>query len=293
MPDGSAREPHAFFERAGGGDIKAFIDNYLGNYTVTKSHGYISLPTTNHDMPRPKCGRDEQEVRTILAMLLTMPGIPFIYYGDEIGMDYIYPTPDKEGGTIGTLQRSGSRAPMQWSKGRNAGFSTAPVENLYLPIDPSISRPDVASEEKDPASMLNFTRQLLKLRHDHPALGNTADFQPLYAEQNRYPFVYLRRAGNEQIIISVNPSERSCSVTLNGLNDATPLLVQGAVIRNGRLEMSPVSFGIFSVHVGTGAYPSVGESAYTRRSKAANRAWDGVFGCQTRVNCVANRDFGR
>ena len=191
-------------------------------------------------------------------MLLTMPGVPFIYYGDEIGMNYIYPTPDKEGGyisgrrpgtsTIGTLQRCGSRTPMQWSKEKNAGFSTAPAEKLYLPIDPSPSRPDVAAEENDLASMLNFTRALLKLRRDHPALANTADFQPVYAEKNRYPFIYIRTAGSEQIIVSINPADRSCSVTLNGLNDATPLLVQGAVLQSGRLDMDPVSFGIFAVH---------------------------------------------
>jgi maltose alpha-D-glucosyltransferase/alpha-amylase len=247
-PDGYAREPHAFFERAGGGDIKAFIDNYLMNYTVTKSRGYISMPTANHDIPRPRCGRDEQEVRTIFAMLLTMPGVPFIYYGDEIGMDFIYPAPEKEGGTIGTLPRCGSRTPMQWSKEKNAGFSTAPAEKLYLPIDPSPSRPDVATEEKDPASMLNFTRALLKLRRDHPALANTADFQPVYAEKNRYPFIYIRTAGSEQIIVSINPAAQPCSVTLNGSNDATPLLVQGAVLQSGRLDMDPISFGIFAVH---------------------------------------------
>jgi maltose alpha-D-glucosyltransferase / alpha-amylase len=248
-PTGYAREPHAFFERAGGGDIKAFIDNYLRNYNVTKSRGYIAMPTANHDIPRPTCGRDELEVRAIFAMLLTMPGVPFIYYGDEIGMDYIYPTPNKEGGTIGALQRCGSRTPMQWSKEKNAGFSTAPADRLYLPIDPSPSRPDVATEEKDPASMLNFTRALLKLRRDHPALANTADFQPVYAEKNRYPFVYLRTCAAEQIIVSVNPADRSCSVAINGLNEATPLLVQGAVLQGGRLEMEPVSFGIFAVHV--------------------------------------------
>ncbi|MBV8141274.1 MAG: glycosylase [Verrucomicrobia bacterium] len=247
-PNGYSRDPHAFFERAGGGDIKGFVDNYLRNYTVTKSRGYISLPTANHDIPRPTCDRGEQEVRTIFAMLLTMPGVPFIYYGDEIGMEYVYPSPDKEGGTIGTLQRCGSRTPMQWSKERNAGFSTAPAEKLYLPIDPSPSRPDVATEEKDPASMLNFTRALLKLRRDHPALANTADFQPVYAETNRYPFVYLRTCATEQILVSVNPADRSCSVALNGFNEATQLLVQGAVLKGGRLEMEPVSFGIFTVH---------------------------------------------
>jgi len=181
-------------------------------------------------------------------MLLTMPGIPFIYYGDEIGMKFLYTAPDKEGGTIGTLLRCASRTPMQWSKERNAGFSTAPAEKLYLPIDPSMSRPDVETEEKDPASMLNFTRALLKLRRDHPALANAADFQPVYAEKNKYPFVYFRTADSEEIIVSVNPAAQSCSVTLNGLDDTMPLLVQGAELQSGRLQMDPVSFGIFAVH---------------------------------------------
>jgi len=247
-PDGYSRNPHAFFERAGGGDIKAFVDNYLKHYTATKSIGYISMPTANHDIPRPTYGRDEKEVRTIFAMLLTMPGVPFIYYGDEIGMKFLYTAPDKEGGTIGTLLRCASRTPMQWSKERNAGFSTAPAEKLYLPIDPSMSRPDVETEEKDPASMLNFTRALLKLRRDHPALANAADFQPVYAEKNKYPFVYFRTADSEEIIVSVNPAAQSCSVTLNGLDDTMPLLVQGAELQSGRLQMDPVSFGIFAVH---------------------------------------------
>jgi maltose alpha-D-glucosyltransferase/alpha-amylase len=149
------------------------------------------MPTANHDIPRPTCGRDEQEVRTIFAMLLTMPGVPFIYYGDEIGMDYIYPTPDKEGGTIGTLQRSGSRTPLQWSKEKNAGFSTAPQEKLYLPIDPSPLRPDVATEEKDPASMLNFTRALLKLRHPIVTATDRSEGKVSQLVQSKIPRSFL------------------------------------------------------------------------------------------------------
>ena len=182
-------------------------------------------------------------------MLLTMPGIPFIYYGDEIGMKFIYPAPDKEGGTIGALPRCGSRTPMQWSRERNAGFSTAPPEKLYLPVDPSESRPDVATEEKDPASMLNFTRELLRLRREHPALANAADFQPLYAEKNKYPFAYLRAAPMECIIVAVNPAGRPYSIALEGIIEPIPLrplLVQNAALRDGRIEMGPVSFGIFT-----------------------------------------------
>jgi alpha-glucosidase len=54
--DGNAREPHAFFERAGGGDIRAFIDDYLRHYNITKTRGYISIPTGNHDTPRRRGG---------------------------------------------------------------------------------------------------------------------------------------------------------------------------------------------------------------------------------------------
>jgi maltose alpha-D-glucosyltransferase/alpha-amylase len=250
-PNGDAREPHAFFERAGGGNIKAFVDNYLKNYNATKSAGYISMPTGNHDIPRLTYGRDEQEVRTVFATLLTMPGVPFIYYGDEIGMNFLESVPDKEGGMLGSLSRCGSRTPMQWSKEQNAGFSSAPTEKLYLPIDPSPSRPDVATEDKNPGSMLNFTRQLLKLRRDHPALANNADFQPVYAEKDSYPFVYLRSASGEQIIVSVNPAARPSSLKLQGFDNASPLLVQGAKLQNGLLEMAPVSFGIFLVQANT------------------------------------------
>jgi glycosidase len=119
---------------------------------------------------------------------------------------------------------------------------------LYLPIDSDESRPNVATEENDPSSMLNFTRALLKLRREHPALANAADFQPLSAKKNKYPFVYLRVAGAERIIVAINPAERACTVTLREmikLSSLHPLLVQGTAFRDGCLEMDPVSFGIF------------------------------------------------
>jgi hypothetical protein len=95
--------------------------------------------------------------------------------------------------------------------------------------------------------MLNFTRALLKLRREHPALANAADFRLVYAEQNKYPFVYLRTADSEQVMVSINPAAKSCLVTLNGLENVAPLLVQGAEVQNGCLQMGPASFGIFAV----------------------------------------------
>jgi maltose alpha-D-glucosyltransferase / alpha-amylase len=248
--EGDGRKPPAFFERAGGGNIQDFLNNYLKHYTVTKSRGYISLPSSNHDMPRPMWGRDPQEVRTIFAMLLTMPGVPCIYYGDEIGLKFLPDSPNKEGGLLDNIQRCGSRTPMQWSNEINAGFSTASADKLYLPIDSSESRPDVASQQNDPASQLNFVRELLKLRRENPALANTAGFQPLYAEKNRYPFVYLRAATTQRVVVAINPAAKPCTVNLGDsvkLGSVRPLLSQGAAFQDGRLEMGPVSFGILAI----------------------------------------------
>jgi maltose alpha-D-glucosyltransferase / alpha-amylase len=245
LPSSGGRQPDAFFERAGGGDVRAFMDRYLKHYEASKSLGYISIPTGNHDIPRATWGRDLLEIRTILAMLLTMPGVPFIYYGDEIGMNYLPDAPNKEGGLLDGLQRCGSRTPMQWSKEKNAGFSTADPKELYLPLDPSESRPDVASQENDPGSMLNFTRSLLKLRRRHPALGNAAGFQVVYAE--KYPLVYLRQAGKERIVVAINPAAKSCSIKLQEVSNLEPLLLQDTKFVDSNLTMGPVSFGIFTV----------------------------------------------
>ena len=87
-----------------------------------------------------------------------MPGVPFLYYGDEIGMRY-QNLPTKEGGYF----RTGSRTPMQWSDGVNAGFSTGRSEDLYLPVDPSPDAPNVAAQERDPESLLNRLQRLLHL----------------------------------------------------------------------------------------------------------------------------------
>ena len=204
--DGDARNPHVFFERAGGGDILGFTKNYLEHYEATKNQGFIALPTGNHDYPRLSRGRTEAELRAVHAMLLTMPGVPFIYYGDEIGMNYLEGLEPKEGSFA---NRTGTRTPMQWTGGRNKGFSSAPAAKLYLPVDPSADAPDVAGQDADPNSHLNLVRALLALRRKHPALGNLGDFRVLYAKKKTYPFVYERTAKNEQFVIVLNPSAQA------------------------------------------------------------------------------------
>lgn len=102
------------------------------------------------------------------------PGRPcrMIYYGDEIGMRYVPGLPEKEGSVLGPrYNRAGSRTPMQWDEGPNAGFSTAPSDRLYLPLDPSPDRPTVAAQRADDTSLLHLVRRLVALRTGTPELG--------------------------------------------------------------------------------------------------------------------------
>jgi maltose alpha-D-glucosyltransferase/alpha-amylase len=243
-PDGTSRKPDAFFERSGNGDVTLFVENYLANYEPTRAAGYISLPTGNHDFPRPTRGRDERDVRVLFATLFTMPGVPFLYYGDEIGMRFIEQAPEKEGANRAGL-RAGTRTPMQWSAATNAGFSEAPAGDLYLPIDPNPNRPTVEAQMSTPDSMLNFTRKLLRMRRDTPALSNTGYFTVLHAERHSVPFVYQRSLGTQRVIVAVNPSSKSIELQLSGIEATVPLLAQDAVMVEGMLRMGPVSFGVF------------------------------------------------
>ena len=240
---------HSFFDRKGKGDITAFLKDYLAHLKATKDLGYISLPTGNHDISRVAQGRTKAELEVIYAFLYTQPGIPYLYYGDEIGMDFIHGLTSKEG----AYSRTGSRTPMQWNSQRNAGFSTAPAQKLYIPLDPSPKRPTVEAQEKDPQSLLNHVRRLAHLRQSLPALGADAEFKPVYAKKNAYPFVYLRLDKTSKILVALNPSAKPCRVRLPGKMSGEPetLLAKGATLisKSGKAEltMTGVSYGIFKV----------------------------------------------
>jgi maltose alpha-D-glucosyltransferase/alpha-amylase len=106
---------------------------------------------------------------------------------------------------------------MQWTKGKNLGFSTASPEKLYLPIDPTDDAPTVEANEKDSGSLLNRTRRLIQLKHTEPALAAYAEFIPLYAKKNAYPFIFARAKDKDAVIVILNPSgkESSAEFSLN------------------------------------------------------------------------------
>jgi len=238
---------HSFFAPDGRGDIRIFLDHYLEQLRATEGRGYVSLPTGNHDIMRLSRDRSPADLRVALAFLLTMPGVPYIYAGDEIGQHYVDGLPSKEG----AYNRTGARTPMQWDASPGAGFSSARPESFYLPLDPSPDRPCVAAQENDPDSLLNFIRRLLGLRHEIPAIGNDAPFSPLFAESGKYPFVYQRGSHDARVVVGVNPSASpaSCRFPLPGVTSLRPLMGSdvSAQINQDAVEITfpPVSFCIF------------------------------------------------
>ncbi len=197
MRDYQTGEDNSYFKKdAARRDIRRFLNIYTDWYRDTKDLGYISLLTCNHDTVRPRFSLEPEELKLAYAFLFTMPGVPFLYYGDEIGMRYLQ-LPTKEGGYF----RTGSRTPMQWDSGKNLGFSDGCADSLYLPVDPAADAPTVAAQQGDPASLLETVRALLSLRHKESDLQADADFSPLCADPER-PFVYRRGS----LLLAVNPA---------------------------------------------------------------------------------------
>ena len=228
----------SFFRRDSGGDILRFLNDYLPKYEVSKDHGFISMFTCNHDTPRPAATLSPDELKLAYAFILTMPGVPFIYYGDEIGMKYL-DLPTKEGG----YQRTGSRSPMQWDGTANRGFSSAGPDRIYLPVDSSPDAPDVERQLPDPGSLLNETRRLIALRKTHADLLASSPFSVIHAEECGYPFVY----GRGSLILSVNPSSDDATFSDASLSGRKIVYSIGDVsLEGGSLTMGPQSFAVLA-----------------------------------------------
>ncbi|MBO6044397.1 MAG: alpha-amylase, partial [Bacteroidales bacterium] len=113
-----------YFDKAGQGELKTWYDLYTYQYDAVKGNGYVSMPSGNHDFNRVCTeGRTTpDELKVAITFFLTMPGVPFIFYGDEIGLKQNPNAPS----TDGSGGRAGCRIPMLWDGTANGGFSTAP-----------------------------------------------------------------------------------------------------------------------------------------------------------------------
>src|ERR1700681_377258 len=155
----------------------------------------------------PLLENDPERIKLMNSLLLSMPGSPIIYYGDEIGMGDNYYIGD----------RNGVRTPMQWSPDRNAGFSRADPQRLYLPpIMDSIygyEAVNVEAQIRDRASLLNWMKRMLQIRKTSQAFGRgTLQF---VRPGNRKVLVYLRRYGDDTILCVANLARSAQPVEIN------------------------------------------------------------------------------
>ncbi|KAB8291961.1 alpha-amylase family glycosyl hydrolase [Bifidobacterium avesanii] len=253
----------SYFNADSGASIRPFLDDYLPQLRAAEAHGgRFDLITCNHDTPRTAQRLTERELKVAYGMILTMPGCPFIYYGDEIGMRY-RPLPTFEGG----YARTGSRTPMQWGAG---GGKDGIGDSRYLSADPAPDAPTVASESARDDSLYQWVRGVLALREAHPALRSSAGFEVVATPERGRAFAFLRTrtatgdadaddAAGERLLVAMNPGRGRETIAVpsgergpgRGASSG-PLLQCGdahAAIGadgNGRLTLGPQSFAVFA-----------------------------------------------
>ncbi|HKB33151.1 MAG TPA: maltose alpha-D-glucosyltransferase [Candidatus Dormibacteraeota bacterium] len=155
----------------------------------------------------PLLGNDRKRIELMNGLLFSLPGTPVLYYGDEIGM----------GDNIFLGDRNGVRTPMQWSADRNAGFSRANRQRLYLPVitDPEYhyETVNVEAQGQNPHSLLSWMKRLIALRKRHRAFGRGT--LELLRPDNRKVLAYVRRYESEQILCVANLSRFLQAVELD------------------------------------------------------------------------------
>ena len=155
----------------------------------------------------PLLSNDRRRIELMNGMLLSLPGTPIIYYGDEIGM----------GDNINLGDRNGVRTPMQWNGGVNAGFSAAPQERLYAPLiqDPVYGYPavNVLSQKASEHSLLNWMKSIINVRASTAVFGR-GSIEFLYPANHRI-LAYVRRLDKEAVLVVNNLSSSAQAVELD------------------------------------------------------------------------------
>ena len=228
---------------------------------VDSAGGWPVFVLSNHDIVRSYVrygdGQNNQAIAKLMASLyLTLRGTPIMYYGEEIGMQNTDPVRKEDVkdpiGRVGWPQekgRDGERTPMQWDDSPNAGFTRG---TPWLPVPLIYKTVNVASELKDPSSILNVYRSLLALRHQNRALLD-GDYVALN-ENDPNVLSYLRRYKNEAVLVVLNmssqPQQVSFDLAPQGFDAKTArtlLTTMASRIESG-LSFAFVSGAVFRLH---------------------------------------------
>jgi maltose alpha-D-glucosyltransferase/alpha-amylase len=179
--------------------------DYLWNYYAADRRARLNVGIRRRLAPLME--NDRRKIELLNALLISMPGTPVFYYGDEIGM----------GDNVFLGDRDGVRTPMQWSFDRNGGFSRSDPARLYLPpiMDPvyGFESVNVEAQSRSPSSLLNWLKRLIAARRSRRAFGRgTLHF--LYPS-NRKVIAYIRAYGDEIVLCVANLSRTPQAVELD------------------------------------------------------------------------------
>ena len=169
----------------------------------------------------PLMENDRRQIELLNAMLLSMPGSPIIYYGDEIGM----------GDNIYLGDRNGVRTPMQWSSDRNGGFSRADPQKLYFPPNMDavygFQSVNVEAQQRTPYSLLNFMKRLIEVRKKYPVFGRGT--MEILHPGNKTILAYVREFERKHVLCVNNLSSRAqmASLDLSRFEGVTPIELMG------------------------------------------------------------------
>jgi len=211
-----------------------------GAFRRTVERWEKSLPKTawpaytfsNHDIMRAitrygRKGEADKRARLLAMMLLTLRGTPFIYYGEEIGMKEAKLKREEIKDPVGLKWfpfyqgRDGCRTPMQWNSEKNAGFTQV---KPWLPIGPELDQRNVASQDQDPASLLNFYRQMVNLRRSNPAL-QVGSYASVVEGVPADCYFFQRELDSKRFLVALNISRKKRQFNLNLLPGEPRLLL--------------------------------------------------------------------
>ena len=247
-------------------DLASAILNYVGqrdggelSASIRRSFGLFPAGTyatflTNHDQERVMSTffKNTDMARLASSVLLTSPGVPFIYYGEEIGMTGTKPDPN-------------IRTPMQWSAEAEAGFTT---DKAWSAVNRDYAEVNVVAQTDDPASLLSNYRTLIHLRNNHAAL-RVGSYIPLKSDHDSV-LAFLRISQAETILVLINFGKETVSeysLMLNqgplaGSYQGTFLLGEGEVA-----DLTVSETGGFSDYLPVGEIPPNSALVIQMRSK--------------------------
>ncbi|MFQ5637435.1 MAG: alpha-amylase family glycosyl hydrolase [bacterium] len=222
-------------------EMKQFISAY---YEAVPKGALPNFVFGSHDIHRLATRFGPENHRSVAMLLLTVRGIPTMYYGDELGMEDVDVPLDRRQDPWGinkpglNLGRDPERTPMQWDASPNAGFSLPGVET-WLPVAKNYREVNAAAQQHDPVSTLNFYKALLELRREMPAL-----FRGDFAFVDEVPddvMAYVRSAEGQRVLVVINFQSSEVALDLSSLGDSGKQLLSSRFMEPDRVVLTELS----------------------------------------------------